>query len=73
MEWLTKLPSIVGLLLVGLSISPSGDNRDSSKGWLANQWQWTKTFDKMLACPVINNPRFLYAGLIAALLGILFS
>jgi hypothetical protein len=66
-----RLFSFAGVILLVLAVSPTGDDWDPRKSWLANTWSWILNPRLDLGRPVIVNPRYLYGGAACAIIGIL--
>jgi hypothetical protein len=72
---LGKLLAIAGVILLALSISPSGDFVQEGDSWLTTQIKWLRMYPtiKHLAGTVSINPRCLYGGLLLSLMSVLLT
>jgi len=73
MDCLIKVLSISAVILLAGSISPTGDWVNPNDCWIIRQKNWIKCFNKSQSYPVSIDPRFLYAGVVFGVLGILLS
>ena len=74
-EFVGKCLSIIGVMSLTLSISPSRAFFDSGDSWLVQQLKWIQRYPhlKDFTGTVSINPRLLYPGLFLSLVGVLLT
>ena len=68
-----KVFSILAVILLALSISPTGELFDANDGWITRQVKWMKKFDKSFSYPVSINPILLWSGVLCGIAGIVLG
>ena len=72
LEWSGKFLTMAGVIMLALSITPTGDWLDPREAWWRTQWQWIQRtlYHGGSATPVLINPLWLYGGIIVSMVGI---
>lgn len=68
-----KVFSILAVILLALSISPTGELFNENDSWITRQIKWMKKFDKSYSYPVTINPILLWLGVLSGIAGIFLS
>jgi hypothetical protein len=68
-----KVFSILAIIFLALSISPTGELFDEKDSWVTRQIKWMKNFDKTCTYPVRINPILLWLGVLSGIAGIFLS
>ena len=58
LEWSGKFLTMAGVIMLALSITPTGDWLDPREAWWRTQWQWIQRtlYHGEYATPVLINP-----------------
>jgi hypothetical protein len=72
LEWSGKFLTMAGVIMLALSITPTGDWLDPREAWWRTQGQWIQRtlYHGEDATPVLSNPLWLYGGIIVSMVGI---
>jgi len=67
-----KVLAICGVLVLALSITPTGGGIDPDAGWWVTQWTWIQRTRRQgpQATPITINPFLLYLGVVLSIAGI---
>ena len=70
-----KFLAICGVIVLALSITPTGGFIDPDDVWWVSQWKWIQRALRQgpHATPVTINPILLYLGLLLSVIGIALS
>ena len=68
-----KVFSILAVILLARSISPTGELFNENDSWITRQIKWMKKFDKSYSYPVTINPILLWLGVLSGIAGIFLS
>jgi hypothetical protein len=68
-----KVFSILAVILLALSISPTGELFDANDRWITRQVKWMKNFDNNFSYPVTINPILLWLGVFSGIAGIVLG
>lgn len=67
-----KVFSVLAVILLALSISPTGELFDVNDRWITRQVKWMKNFDNF-SYPVTINPILLWLGVLSGIAGIVLG
>ncbi len=71
-----KLLAMCGVIVLALSINPTGEFIDPDDFWWVTQWKWIQrslSHQGQHATPVTINPILLYLGILLSVVGIVLS
>jgi hypothetical protein len=68
-----KVFSVLAVILLALSISPTGELFDANDRWITRQVKWMKNFDKSFSYPVTINPILLWLGVLSGIADIVLG
>jgi len=71
-ESIGKLLAMCGVVVLALSIAPTGAFTDPHDAWIVTQWKWIQRYLRQgrYATPVTINPILLYLGMLLSVVGI---
>jgi hypothetical protein len=74
-ESIGKLLAMCGVVVLALSIAPTGGFIDPHDFWWVTQWKWIQRYLRQgqYATPVTINPLLLYLGMFLSVMGIALS
>jgi hypothetical protein len=75
LESVGKLLAMCGVVVLALSIIPTGEFIDPDDFWLVTQWKWIQRSLRrgQYATPVTISPILLYLGVLLSVVGIALS